>query len=279
MVSVAAVVAVLLLAGCSGGSEEPDQPAGSGSTAGTSASPTTDATPPRATPPPRPAARACHRLDYAQALAPTAVRAPVPCRRAHTAETYEVGALDVVVDGHLLAVDARRVREQPAAACPAALPAYVGGSREALRLSVLRPVWFTPTLADADAGAAWYRCDVVVLGGRETLLSVTGSLRGVLDTPAGRDRYGLCATASPDDADVVRVPCSRPHRWRAFDVVPLPAGDYPGARAIADAAAGRCEDGAAQQAEDPLDYEWAYEGPDRTAWEAGQTFARCWAPD
>ena len=49
--------------------------------------------------------------------------------------------------------------------------------------------------------------------------------------------------------------------------------------AIADAGSTPCQDTAADRAADPLDYEWAFEGPDRAQWKVGQTFIRCWAPD
>ena len=40
-----------------------------------------------------------------------------------------------------------------------------------------------------------------------------------------------------------------------------------------------CEEAAVDVVDDPLDYQWAYEGPDADEWAAGQTFVRCWAPD
>ena len=268
----------LVLPACSG-DDRPD-PAGAPS-GSASASPTAEVTP---TPPPRaqpvrvPADDACYVLSYRDALAPTTDARPVPCARPHTVETFAVGTVDNVVDGHLLAIDSDRVQQQVATTCPEQLGDAVGGTLADRRLSMLRAVWFTPSLERAAAGAEWYRCDVVALAGAQDLVRVQGSLRGVLDTPEGRDAYGMCGTTSPDARGFERVACSTEHTWRAFSVLPLDGDRYPGARAVAEAGAA-CEDAAAEVADDPLDYEWAYEGPDAAEWATGQTFVRCWAPD
>lgn len=266
-------LAFAVLTGCSGGDEPDAAPT-------TSAAPTLAPTPPpRATAVPRPDDAACYALSYDEAVAPTATGTAVACRRRHSAETYAVGALANLVDGHLLAVDSDRVQASVARTCPAQLGAAVGGTADDLRLSMLRAVWFTPTVEESDAGADWFRCDVVALAGAEKLAPVTGSLRGVLDTPAGRDAYGMCGTAGPDDPDFERVPCRVRHSWRAFSVIDLPGATYPGRRAITAAGEQPCNDAAGDRADDPLDYEWGFEGPDKQQWAAGQTFVRCWAPD
>ncbi|WP_300400793.1 septum formation family protein [Nocardioides sp.] len=234
--------------------------------------------PPTAAARPRPETGTCHRLSFDEALSPTATVGSVPCRKAHTAETYAVGTVDNLVDGHLLAIDSDRVQRQVAETCPAELGAAVGGSIEQQRLSMLRAVWFTPTVEESDAGASWYRCDAIVLAGADTLSRVQGSLTGVLDTDQGRQRYGMCGTAGPDERSFERVLCADPHSWRAFSVRPLPDGRYPG-RAAVSRAGQPCKDAAAAIADDSLDYEWGFEGPDAEQWAAGQTFIRCWAPD
>lgn len=234
---------------------------------------------PSATPAPRPAEGACYRLTYAQAVAPTVSAAPVSCRARHTSTTYAVGRLDAIVDGHLLAVDSERMQRQVAAACPRRLRGFLGATEEQLRLSMLRAVWFTPTVAESDAGADWFRCDVIAVAGDERLAPLDRRLAGVLSRPEGRDRYGMCGTAAPDAPRFERVICSAAHSWRAVAVVELPRGAYPGARAARRAGQAPCEDAGRAAAEDPLDFEWGYEWPTRDQWRAGQTYGRCWAPD
>ena len=88
--------------------------------------------------------------------------------------TFFVGDLDQTVDGHLLAVDSDLVQEQVAEQCPPRLDGFIGGSTEDRRLSMLRPVWFTPTIEESDAGARWFRCDVVALAADGELAPLTG---------------------------------------------------------------------------------------------------------
>jgi hypothetical protein len=270
------LVALALVAGCTGPTEpgaDEDPPPVPGSAA-------TSASPPEAAPdpPPAPEVGSCHRLSYRAAVSPTAPRGAAPCAAEHTAETFFVGRLDTVVDGRLLAVDSTRVERQVAEACPRRLGAWVGGTEEQRRLSMVRPVWFTPTVAASDAGAGWFRCDAVVLAGTRNLLRVDSSLRGVLDTEAGRGRLGLCATAEPGTPGFRRVVCERPHAWRAIRTVPLGGGDYPGREQVSSAGDEPCRDAGRSVADDPLDFAWGYEWPSAEQWRAGRTYGVCWVP-
>ena len=257
-----------------GSSESPSTPT-------TSTTPTTSSVPTPTAPAtavPAPPRGGCYDLTYAEAVAPTVEAEPVSCDGRYTATTFAVGALDTEVGGHLLAVDSDRVRQQVAETCPRLFDRFVGGTTTDRRLSMLRAVWFTPTLAESDAGADWYRCDLIAIAAPERLAPLTGGLRGILDRPAGRARWGMCGTAAPDDPSFRRVLCSTPHTWRAIEVVDLPGRSYPGEAAARARGQGACEDAGREVAEDPLDFQWGYEWPTRAQWEAGQTFGRCWAP-
>lgn len=268
----AAVAGLALLSGCSG-DKEPS------ADATPSPSPTATAPPPTASEPPVPDDRACYRLTYDEAIAPTADPRPVDCAREHTALTYAVGRVDNLVDGHLLAIDSRQVQTGVATACTQQFGEFVGGTVEAQRLSMLRPVWFTPTVEESDLGAEWYRCDAIAVAGDDRLAALRGPLAGVLDSPEGRDRFGMCGTTAPDAPDFERVICGEPHSWRAIDTVDFDPGSYPGADVVRDRGQTPCEDAGAAVADDALDYEWGYEWPTQEQWEQGQTFGRCWAPD
>ncbi|MBB3043878.1 septum formation family protein [Nocardioides soli] len=278
--AVLALAGALLLAGCSGG-DEPDRTAGSSTpsaTASDGAGASTSESP-RAAAPARPKKDRCYRLDYTDAIAPTNDGTPMPCKRAHTSRTVAVGDLDTVVDGHLLAVDSRRVRDQVAEQCPQRFAAYVGGSPDARRLSMLRPIWFTPTVEQSDAGASWYRCDVVAIAGDERLANLTGDLRGVLGREEGRDRYGMCGTAEPGTPGFERVICSAKHTWRAVATVPFEQDRYPGVDKARSAGDQPCRDAGAAAADGALDYRWGYEWPSAKKWRDGQRYGLCWAPD
>ena len=265
----ACLVAVATAAtACTGG--DPAPPA---------ASPTTAApTPQKATPQPVPRNGACYRLGVDEAVAPTAGLAPVDCSEEHTSVTFAVGRIDNLVDGHLLAVDSRRVRDAVARSCPEKFAEFAGGSTKDQRLSMLRTVWFTPTVEESDTGAGWYRCDAIAVAGDDRLAPLRGRLAGALGRPEGRERYGMCGTTAPDDPGFERVICTERHRWRAIATVDLEPGRYPGVRVVRSQGQTPCEDAAAAAADDALDYEWGYEWPTKAQWQQGQTFGRCWAP-
>ena len=268
-----ALALLTLLVGCTSEGSPPE--AEPGTTAPTSASPEASPAP---EPPAPPADGACYRLSYDAALAPTTSEGAVRCAGDHTAETFHVGRLDRVVDGRLLAVDARRLQDQVASTCPGLLAGHVGGTEEQRRLSMLRPVWFTPTLRQSDAGADWFRCDVVAVARESRLLPLTGPLDGVLDTEAGRARYGMCATARPGTDGFQRVACAETHSWVALRSVPLPGPDHPGESAARRAGEAPCRAAARDRADDSLSFEWGYEWPTEEQWDAGQTYGICWAP-
>lgn len=240
----ALVLALLVLTGCSGGSEPESAPTPSAS----SSTPTPSAVPP----PAAPKKGACHRLKYDDAIAAHNDAKPVKCSTEHTASTYYVG-------------DVLNPTEQVAALqCTDRL-------EQDTRLTMLRPVWFTPTPEEIAAGARWFRCDVVAVAS-------DGKLAPLSDPLGDLDQYAMCGTAEPGSADFRRVICSRDHTWRAISVVPFSASTYPGEAAVRDAGQEPCETAGAAAADDALDYRWGYEWPTREQWDAGQHYGRCWAP-
>lgn len=266
--AVAALACVLLAAaGCS--SEPAATP-----TPSTSPTPTVAPTPPA--PPP---GHACYALDFAAAVKPTTTAPPVDCTAAHTAVTIRVGTIRPVVDGHLLAVDSDAVQQQVAGRCRQAFARVVGGDEETRRLSRLTTVWFSPSLADSDRGAVWFRCDVVALAGHEQLAPLPGSVRGILSADGALDRWGTCGTADPAAAHFQRVICSRPHRWRARASIDLPAGAKYLSKAAGATADSACHDVDSRLAGDSLKLRWSFEWPTRDEGAAGQRYGICWTPD
>lgn len=271
-----AVSAVLVLAACD--SDDTDPPAADQAP---STTPTPVVAPP---PPPAPLVGACYRLSYDEALAPTSDDSPSSCVKGHTSQTFAVGQLDLVSNGHLLAVDSDAVQKQVSHRCPAQLASYVGATEAQLRLSLLRPVWFTPTVEQSDAGASWYRCDVIAVTGDKTVAKIDHDLAGALKQPAGRAEFAMCGTAQPGTAQFSRVLCREDHTWKAISVIDLAdqakkKGAYPGEDAVRNAGQDACQEAARAIASDALDYEWGYEWPTKDQWDAGQTYGRCWSPD
>ncbi|SFB70098.1 Septum formation [Nocardioides terrae] len=262
-----ALAAVLLVAaGCTSADDDP----------AATARPTP---PPRATAAPTPKNRVCHQLTYAQALAPTTTDDPVPCQGPHTSQTYAVGRLETETGGHLVAVDSPRVQRQVRTTCPERLASFLDGSAEQLRLSMLRAVWFTPTVQASDEGADWFRCDVIAVGGDQQLAALTGGLKGALGGSAAEDGpWAMCGTAEPGTPGFRRVPCGEDHSWRALRTIPLPTDAYPGEAAAKSAGQKTCREAGRAVAKDALDYKWGYEWPTQAQWDAGQTYGICWAP-
>lgn len=268
VVAVVLLGALLGLTGCTGSAPEPRPTPTAPSSSATSTAP-----PPTAEPQPRPKTGACYDLGYDQALSPTSRQGPVACASEHTSLTYFVTTLPDVQSGHLLAVDSDRVQAAVATTCRARFAAYVGGTTVQRRLSLLRPVWFTPTLREADRGADWMRCDVVALSGDGDLARLTTSPKGQPEA------YALCGTAEPGTKDFSRVLCRDAHSWRAVSTVDLSGKQYPGEQAAKNKAAGPCKQQGEAHADDPLNYQWGSEVPTRDQWEAGTTWATCWVPD
>jgi hypothetical protein len=276
LVTAAAIVGVVTA--CTADSSTPGAPEPS-SPPSNSSSPTPSTTPgPAALDKPRPDHDACYRLSVDQLTQPTDESEPVPCKQAHTAQTIYVGRLPTEVDGHALAVDSDRLRHEVATACPRHLAAYVAGTAQDRDLSRFRVVWFSPTLAQADAGARWFRCDLVTFGRGDALHRQSGRIpRGIL-SQGGLDEYGLCATAAPGSADFERVRCGLPHSWRAVAAIGLDGGDaYPGQAAVRQDGDSECQDRVREQADFALTFTYGWEWPTRSQWNAGQHFGYCWA--
>lgn len=283
-VAAAAAALAMVLSSCTTDADRPDAaPTASEPATPTPGPSTAEQSPEPATLPDEarpPRDGACYRIGFEEATAPTNDDRPVRCSGKHTAQTFFVGRLDTVVDGHLLAVDSRVAQEQVQAACPRQLDRLTGGTPRERRLSRLETVWFSPTLTQSDLGASWFRCDVVALGRGKSLAPLPGRLRGVLDRPGALDRVGLCGTAEPGSRGFERVICSRPHTWQAVTTIDIDAGPrYPGVGAVREAGEERCRDLVSEATGSPDEFRYGWEWPTREQWLAGQRYGFCWAPD
>lgn len=289
--AVAALVASVVLASCSGaeperrsGQSASPTPSPSSSSTPATPSPTassSSAAPQRAAEPPAPKVGACHDLDLEAATEPTSEKPPVSCRGDHTAQTFHVGRLETVVDGHLLAVDSEVAQQQVRTTCTRLFAGFVGGTRQDRALSRLKPVWFSPTLAESDEGASWFRCDVVALAGGDELapLPAPRRLSGILDRRGALDQVGLCGTAAPGTRGFERVICARDHAWKALATIQIAGERYPGARAVRRAGDQACRDRARRASGGAERFQYGWEWPTREQWGAGQDFGYCWVPD
>lgn len=268
----AVLAAALVLAGCT--SSPTAGPADDPAPASSSSSPAPEAAPPD--PGPRPQVGECHALSFGQAVAVVGRTEPVPCRRKHTAQTYFVGRLDLETEaGFTRRVDSQAAQRQMRRACTGRLPRHLGLSARDLRLSMAQAVWFTPSPRRAEAGADWFRCDVVAVAAPRKLLLLPRRTKGWGDAPV----LAMCATAAPGTKAFKRVGCGARHAWRASSTVDLPGtGRLPKQADIAARMESTCRDSARALAEDPLDFTWAQESPTKGQWEAGRRYGICWVP-
>jgi hypothetical protein len=176
-------------------------------------------------------------------------------------------------------VDSDTVQRQVADRCHQAFVRQVGGDQETQRLTRLTVVWFTPSLADSDRGALWFRCDLVALAGHDQLATLPRSTRGILAADGALDKYGTCGTAAPSAAQFQRVICSRPHSWRARATIDLPARAPYLSKSAGAAADSACHDVDSRLAADSLKLRWSFEWPTKDEWTAGQRYGLCWTPD
>lgn len=267
--ALAGCLAVAVLAtGCTSPSPEP---------AGES-SPSTAPTPTETAPPdpgPTPKVGECHDLSFRQALAVVGRTAPVACRKAHTAQTYFVGRLRLETPaGRTRRVDSEAAQRQARTTCQARLPRHLGITPRELRLTMAQAVWFTPSPQRAEAGADWFRCDVVAVGSPRQLLRLPQRTQGWGDAPG----VAMCATAAPGTPTFRRVGCGAEHAWRAVSTVDIPGRKLPARGAIADRMDGPCGDVARARAADPLDFTWSQESPTQAQWDVGRRYGICWVP-
>lgn len=264
------LASLLLLTGCTATPDDRSD------TPSASASPTPE---PAATVPPDPGPRPrigeCHALSFGQAIAVVGRTAPVPCGRRHTAQTYFVGRLDLeTAAGHTRRVDSRAAQRQARTSCTSRLSRHLGLAPGELRLKMAQAVWFTPSPKRAEAGADWFRCDVVVVASPRRLLQLPRRTRGWGDAPV----LGMCATAEPGTRTFRRVTCGAKHAWQAVSTVDLPGARLPAPGVVADQMESTCREVARSRADDPLDFSWSQESPTREQWDAGQRYGICWVP-
>ncbi len=269
LVAVAALV--LALTACT---STPTGPVGD-STPSASSSPTPTETTPPPDPGPRPKVGECHLLSFGQAVDVVGRTEPVKCKRKHTAETYFVGRLDLETKaGHVRRVDSRAAQRQARSTCSARLPKHLGRTPGELRLTMAQSVWFTPSPKHAEAGADWFRCDLVVVAAPQRLLVLPRSTKGWGDAPV----VAMCATAAPGTKAFKRVACGSKHAWLAVSTVDIPGKKLPTKEAVSARMDGPCGEAARSRANDPLDFTWSQESPTQEQWDAGQRYGICWVP-
>jgi hypothetical protein len=223
-----------------------------------------------------PRVQECRVLEPADIAAPSNDSLVVDCQEPHTAETF-------LVD-EFRGRKARLPWDDPALGaavydrCQPRWMRFVGADESLALRTLLGWAWFRPTEEQWDAGARWYRCDVV--GGTEEsarLPALPVTTKGVL---LGRpdDRWLACVDGE-EVSGAPWVPCTSPHTWRAVTtiVVGKEKDRYPGDRLVEVITRDFCRESVLFWLDFPLDYEFAYTYFHRAEWERGNRRSICWA--
>ena len=270
------LLTALVLSSCSSSEETPSATPSES----TAESPSQESSTPPPPPPPAPKPGACYDLTVAAADNLSSDVEPVSCSRAHTARTVHVGKLPALADDPQIAVDDPRVGRLLAQECPRRVDAFLGGDPVTRNLSRFVAIWFVPSVADAEAGASWFRCDVVAFGADDAFARLPQQrLEGVLATEAALDTFGTCGTAAPGAPGFRRVICSLPHSWRAVTTLRIADSPrYPGVAKVRASGDSACADYVESQAGFTTEIDYGWEWPTEAQWDAGQRYGFCWAP-
>lgn len=250
---VAATVLLLLVAACTGGTGEKEEKV--------------EVAPPKL--------GTCRLLTPADIKEASNDSPGVDCGEQHTAETFAVGTFpddagedveDPALGAHVFEV------------CEGKFRKFLGGNESLVMRAMVTWAWFRPSAEQWDAGARWWRCDVVGGGEESTeLVDLPETAAGLL---LGRvaDKWMVCVDG-PSIDESAKIPCSEPHTWRAVTTIVL--GDekdpYPGDRLVEVRTRDYCSDSVGAWLNYPVDYDFGFTWFHEAEWEAGNRRSICWA--
>jgi len=218
----------------------------------------------------------CRLLTPEDVARPSNDTEPVPCSRRHTAVTFAVTTVPPSLSG--AAYDDPRVASYAYGFCSGHFIAFIGADESLAMRTVLSWAWFRPTTEAWDAGARWFRCDVIGGGDQaKRYVDLPADAQGLLH---GRpqDRWMVCAQGA-SVAGAVKVPCDQKHDWRAVTTIVLgtKADAYPGDTAVQQRTKDFCSKSVGAWLDYPVDYDFGYSWFQRPEWDAGNRRSVCWA--
>lgn len=221
---------------------------------------------------------ACRQLNPEDITRSTNSSPVVDCKKEHTAETFAVGTFPDDVAKSADDLDDPKLGGYIYQTCNQKFRAFLGADESTVMRSTLTWAWFRPSADAWDAGARWYRCDVVGGGeqAREFVAlpeTAKGLLLGVPD-----DKWMTCVDGETV-AGSVKIPCSEPHNWRAVTTIKLgePPDPYPGDRVVEVRTRDFCSDSVGAWLGYPIDYDYGYTWFHEQEWKAGNRRSICWA--
>lgn len=255
----APVVALLLVAGCSGEqgtNTDPDQ---------------VDAVS-------APDVGACRDLRPADVALRSNATRTIDCSEHHTAETYAVG--DLPAELASTSYDDPAIATWASHTCTAGLQEFLGADESLAMRSVVSWAWFRPSQKAWDDGARWYRCDAVGGGDQSrSYVALPETARGLLaGRSEKRDRWMVCAVG-PSVGRAPKVPCTREHDWRAVGTIKVgeSSAPYPGDAQVKATTKDFCQTFVGGWLGYPDEYDFGYTWFAKPEWDAGNRRSVCWA--
>ena len=219
---------------------------------------------------------ACRVLDADDVAQPSNDSETVACTEEHTAETFVVDDLPAELGD--LDPDDPEIGAHVYDTCSESFREFLQADESAVMRTVVSWAWFRPSDEAWDAGARWFRCDVI--GGGEQLTDyrpLPETAEGLLEGMPP-DEWMVCAAGKTVNGSP-KVPCSEPHTWRAVTTIKVGEADeeYPGDRIVEVTTRDYCSDSVGAWLGYPASYDFGYTWFKQAEWEAGNRRSVCWA--
>ena len=219
---------------------------------------------------------ACRVLTPDDVDQPSNATRTVDCSEPHTAQTFAVGNLPSSL--HDADYDATDLGAWAYQTCSRRFMSFLGADESLAMRTVLSWAWFRPSEKAWGDGARWYRCDVV--GGGDQSKSYVDLPKNAKGLMLGKpdDDWLVCADG-PSVSGSVKVPCSKPHDWRAVTTIKLGEKDdpYPGDRLVQVKTRDFCSESVGAWLGYPVNYDIGYTWFHEAEWQAGNRRSVCWA--
>jgi len=219
---------------------------------------------------------ACRRLTPSDVARPSDDSGTVACTSAHTAETFAIGQLPQQLAR--ASYDDEELGAWAYGTCSKAFQQFLGADDSLVMRTVVSWAWFRPSKAAWDAGARWYRCDVVGgADGAKTLRPLPAQAQGLFTT-GQPDAWLTCARGATVPSST-KVPCSETHDWRAISTIKVgqPGDPYPGDRIVQVRSRDLCSDWIGAWSHYPADFDYGFTWFHEAEWKAGNRRSICWA--
>lgn len=238
---------------------------------------------------PMPTAPACYDVSDQEPDTIGKWPAPVDCTRPHTVETVYLGQFSGTEASRTApppsgGAERRAAYEQ----CGREVKTYLGGDWRSGRLKLSLVL---PSDLHWEAGARWFRCDLVEFKDYEDFGVAVSRTASVKNGLAGENALALgCVKVAANGDEIDRldlVACASPHEGEFAGVYDHPEGEYPTDKAAREQAdKNGCRQVIAAYAGVPYDGNLQYRTGvvtiafSKAAWELGNRGVRCylWAP-